>query len=69
VTRNGPGADVFFFVMTPDSIRGFEAEEGKGGAVQQDRDESEGAARFPAVAISTSTAAAATRLSHAASDP
>lgn len=31
--RNIPQADVFFFVMTPDSIGSVEAEEGKGGAV------------------------------------
>ena len=33
MTRNIPAADVFFFIMTPDSIGAVEAEEGKGGAV------------------------------------
>lgn len=33
MTRNIPDADVFFFVMTPNSIRAVEAEEGEGGAV------------------------------------
>jgi len=31
--RNIPQADVFFFIMTPESIASVEAEEGKGGAV------------------------------------
>ncbi len=33
MTRNIPAADVFFFVMTPESVRSVEAEEGSGGAV------------------------------------
>ncbi len=33
MTRNIPMADIFFFVMTPDSIASVEAEEGEGGAV------------------------------------
>ena len=33
MTRNIPLADIFFFVMTPDSIASVEAEEGQGGAV------------------------------------